>query len=447
MMLWDLVKFKIRTTFRKSIIFSVILILFFMYLEFPFSSNNHLPPLELYGYAIGGIAFISFYFLLGSIYTSFFIQKSDVDFLYMLPFNERDIVIAQSISSLLLSLFSTIFTAYLLFPALSFLSILVVLMVSIMNTFSYFAFKKHRKVASAIITVWMLSSLLKFPFSPLSMVFGYIYGYFILAALDVIVLVLGMRNASVEDLINEFYRRQGVLTQGNKATTSILLYSSSPFVAMLKRNLNFVEIGGRVNLGGVVQQINRRVKLYKMLIITVVIAVVYYIIFTFLLKSQAFFIEDFIAGFIGFYIIMFTSQSAFINEPLWLNLSVMTPIDYARKYVLTKTLSAFIIFLPISVSLILLNPVAGLGSLLIPFVFVYVSSIYARFYPVSQSQMPQYGFRNMTVGYLSAASFIPIYLDVFFPIGGVVATVIFTLPFLLSRGYWEKTFEKTITSL
>ena len=442
-MLWDLIKFKIRTTFRKSIIFSVILVLLILFFEF--SSNTHLSPYALYGYAIGGIAYLSFYFLMSSIYTSVFIQKSDVDFLYMLPFDERDIVIAQSISSFLLSLFSTIFAIYLLFPILSFFSILVVLMVSLMNTFSYFAFKRHRKIASAIITVWMLSSIARFPFSPLSMVFGYIYGYFILATLDVIVLVLAMRNASVEDLVNEFYRRQGLLTQRGKPTTSISLYSSSPFVAMLKRNLNFIEIGGRVNIGGVVQQINRRVKLYKMLIANSAIAAVYYIIFAFLFRVS--FAEEFVVGFTGFYFILFTSQSAFINEPLWLNLSVMTPAEYARKYVLTKTLSLFIIFLPFSISLILLNLTAGLGSLLIPFDFIYVSSIYARFYPVSQSQIPQYGFRNVIAGYLAAVSLIPIFLDVFFPIGGVIATLVFTLPFLLSKSYWEKTFEKTIASL
>jgi len=444
-MLWQLIKFKIKTTFRKSVVLSVILVFLLLYSEFYFSSDAKPSPYAIFGYAIGGISYLSFYFLISSIYTSMFIQKSDVDFLYMLPLEERYIVIAQSISSFLLSLFSTVFAIYLLFPALSFLSILVVLMVSILNTFFYFAFKKHRNIASAIITAWMLSSITKFPFTPLSMVFGYVYGYFILALLDIIVLVLAMRNASIEDLVVEFYRRQGLLTQSGKGTASIPLYSPSPQIAMLKRSLNFIEIGGRVNLGGVVQHITRRVKLYKVLIITSAIAVAYYIIFAFFFKSP--FAESFVVAFAGFYIIMFTSPSAFINEPLWLNLSVMTPIEYARKYILSKTLSLFIIFLPFSISLVLLNPIAGLGSLLIPFAFIYVVSIFARLYPVSQSQMPQFSFRNMIVGYLATASLIPIFLDVFFPIGGVVATLIFTLPFLLSESYWEKTFEKAITSL
>ena len=444
-MLWDLIKFKIKTTFRKSIVFSVILVFIFIYSEFYFSSDTQIPPYVLYGYAIGGVAYLSLYFLLSSIYVSMFIQKSDIDFLYMLPLDERDIVIAQSISSFLLSLFATIFVVYLLFPVLSFLSILVVIMVSIMNTFSYFAFKRHRKVASAIIATWMLSSIAKFPFSPLSMIFGYAYGYFILLALDVLILALGMRNAKIEDLIIEFYRRQGLLTQAGKGTASISLYSSTPLMAMLKRNLNLIELGGRVYLGGVIQQIYRRVELYKVLVVTSAIAVIYYVVFAFLFRSP--FAEEFVIGFAGFYIIMFTSSSAFINEPLWLNLSVMTPIEYARKYVLTKTLALFIIFLPLSISLILLNPIAGLGSLLIPLAFVYDASIFARFYPVSQSQMPQFSFRNMIVGYLASASLIPIFLDVLFPIGGVIATLVFTLPFLLSKGYWEKTFEKTITSL
>jgi len=147
-------------------------------------------------------------------------------------------------------------------------------------------------------------------------------------------------------------------------------------------------------------------------------------------------------------------MSAFVNEPLWLNLSVMTPIEFARKYLLAKTLSVFILFLPISISVILLNPIMGIGGLFIPLAYIYGASVNARFYPVIMSQAPSYDARVLTGSLLVAGAFIPTYLDTFLLIFGVIATLVgvivtlvFTLPFLLSKGYWEKTFEKTITSL
>ena len=456
-MLWDIVKFKIRTTFRRSAIVTYVVVFLILLLYAYSLSHIRLPSSALYELDIVGILVLSLNFLTNSIYSSFFIQKSDVDFLYMLPIEERELEVAYSLSAFLINLLQTIIVAILLYPVISCFSVLIVLMATVMNSFSFFAFKSKRKVIASIITAWMLSSILKFPFSPFSMVFGYIYGYFILIALDVIIVFLGVRNASVEGLVNEFYKRQGLIT--GKPTTSISLYSSSPLMAMLKRNFNFVEIGGRMNLGtGIPYIINVRVKMYKVVAITAAIAIVVYIGFSFFshtfvterVNTQILLsiFEGMIAFISGLFIILFTSLSAFVNEPLWLNLSVMTPIEFARKYLLAKTLSVFAIFLPISISLILLNPEVSAGSLLIPLVYIYVASINARFYPVlMSSQIPSYDIRVLSSSLLLLPSFIPIALDAFFPIGGVIATLAFSLPFLLSKAYWEKTFEKIMTSV
>jgi len=458
-MLWELVKFKVRATFRKSAIAVYAVVLLVLLLNFFSLSYVRVPSPALYELTVIGIIILSLIFLTNSIYTSFFIQKSDVDFLYMLPVNERELEVAYSVSAFLINLISAVVIVIVLFPVISFLSVPVVLMVALMSAFSFFAFKSYRKVISPLIAIWMLSSILRFPFSPFSMLFGYVYGYLILAGLDIITVFLGIKNASIEELINEFYRRQGLLTPPGKITTSISLYSSSPLVAMLKRNFNFIEIGGRINIGtGIPYIINKRVKMYKILPITIVIGIVNYTGFS-LIKSglpniALLVLELNIVLLAGLFIILFTTQSAFVNEPLWLNLSVMTPVEFARKYLLAKTLSVFILFLPISISVILLNPIMGIGSLFIPLTYTYGASVNARFYPVLLSQTPSYDARVLTGGLSVAGAFIPIYLDSFLPIFGVIATLVgvivtlvFTLPFLLSKGYWERTFEKTITSL
>jgi len=452
-MLWQLVKFKMKTTFTKSVLISTILIPFFLYLEVPFfmslsPSTVHyavslltfdtLSPTELYDYAIAGIVYISFIFLMSSFFSPLIIQKSDVDFLFMLSVNEREIVISQIISSFLLNLFSTIFLAYLLFPLISFLSLLIMIMVSILNTFSFFVFKRHKKLLIITITGWILSSIMKFPFSPFSMLFGYRYGYLILGILDIAFILYGIKNVNIEYLTTEFYRRQGILTKEEIPITSVTLYSQSPFIAMLKRSLNFIEIGGRTNVTGMTYVISKRLKIYQVIVITSIIAEIYYIVFTILIRDS--FLEKFTVALVGFFITMLVSSSAFINEPLWLDLSTMTPIEYARKYLLSKMVSLFILFIPISIFTTLLNPVTGVITLLIPFISIYISSIYARYYPILQSQFQQFSFRNIVAAYLSTVSLFPVFLDVFFPILGSIVTMIFVLPFLLSKKYWEKSF-------
>jgi len=438
-MLWQLIKFKIKTTY-KGIAF--LLLGVYVALIPEFVVFYQISPSTMYKLALAdkfdiyAIIFLSLIFLGQNFSPSFFIQKSDVDFLFMVPIDEKEIEIAYSLSAFLITLFQTIFAVILLFPIISYFSILVGLLVSILHSFSFFAFKGKRKIVVPIIATWMLSSIAKFPFTPFSMVFGYVYGYFILAGLDFITVLLGIKNANIEDLIYEFYKREGLLTPKGRITTSVSLFSSSSFVVMLKMNFNFFEIGGII--GGIPYIISRRVEIYKVVATTSAIAITIYVF----VRTAEYALASSIVALVGFLIILLTSSSAFANEPLWLNLSVMTPIEYARKYLLAKTLSVFTAFLPISISLLLLNPATGAGSLLIPFVYIYSASIAARF-----NRSSIIGVRILIANLLLLLSLIPIALDVFFTIAGAITTLAFTLPFLISKGYWEKTFEKAITSL
>lgn len=144
------------------------------------------------------IPLLTLFFLTSIDSPPFFIQKSDVDFLFILPISEKEIVIADSLFTFLTELLLTMSIGILfLFPIISYFSVLVVLLVSVMNAFSFFAFNGKRKIIAYIIIAWMLSSGTMFPFTPFSMIYGYVYGYFILASLAVITLILGIRSASI----------------------------------------------------------------------------------------------------------------------------------------------------------------------------------------------------------------------------------------------------------
>jgi len=437
-MLWQLVKFRFKVDFMfmrsviavlvASYLFPALMVYLLSILHFPFA---------LYLFNILGIVLLTMYFILNSVFPNPRIQKSDIDFLLTLPLEEKELRNAFLLYAFLVNLLITLFPAIFLFPAISYLFLLIVLMTAAMYSFAFFAFK--RKIVVVIIVAWMLSSLLKFPFSPFSMVFGYVYGYYILASLTVITVFLGMRNARVEDLILEYYKRLGLLPPSS--TTSASLYSYSPFITMLKKNLNFLEYGARANLGGYTYFRTIRVKVYEIMIVTALIGIIVYASASLSQNPHlSYFIETYGAWCAGSSALAFITNSAFVDEPLWLYLSAMTPLEFARKYLLAKTLSVYVIFLPISISLLLLNPMTGIGSLFVPLVSIYNASINARFSATTQ-------YYNLFARQLSLLSLIPTFLDFNFPVVGAVVTLAFTLPFLFSRGYWEKTFEKAITSV
>jgi len=220
-MIWQLVKFKIKTFigWKALLVFLAVYLEFILLLSL-FYWNSPSATRELSSrLATSMIYFFSFLFF-GHIFNApLLFEKSDADFLMSLPIDEKDIGITYSLSLLLVDLYISVFAVIILFPAFSHFSVLIVLLTSIMNAFSFFVFKGKRKIIAYVITVWMLFSITKFPFTPLSMLSGYIYGYFILAGLDVMIVLLGIRNVSIEDLINEFYKRQKLLKpRGKKAT-------------------------------------------------------------------------------------------------------------------------------------------------------------------------------------------------------------------------------------
>jgi len=210
-MLWELVKFRFKAINGKAFIILYVVVLLFAVVLYQIFQISQIVSSPLMIYAIGAIVISLFtlFFLMSIDSPPFFIQKSDVDFLFMLPLDKKEVVIAESLfmflSNLLVAMAIGIFF---LFPVISYFFILVAILVSIMNTFSFFAFNGKRKIIAYIIIAWMISSATMFPFTPFSMLFGYIYGYFIFASLAIITLILGIRNASVEDLINEFYKKQ-----------------------------------------------------------------------------------------------------------------------------------------------------------------------------------------------------------------------------------------------
>ena len=161
-----------------------------------------------------------------------------------------------------------------------------------------------------------------------------------------------------------------------------------------------------------------------------------------------FFHLTFISLFIEFILLANFAQASFINEPVWLNLSIMTPIQFARRYLISKLLAIYILFMPVTISFFFYDFSAGIGNLVFPLSFIYLSSVLARIYPVSQNGSQALNVRRFLFSTIGALpEFVITYLSVFFPFYTLIVLLLLTLSFLLSKNFWEKTFEKAISEI
>lgn len=282
------------------------------------------------------------------------VTKSDSDFLVMLPVDDRELIASFILGYFVVSLlFSAVFVAWFVY-ALGLAGLIIppflALAISSMSGTLYNLDNRRKALVSVVMVAWFLSALLRFPFSPLSMFAGYNYGYLILPAFSVVLLALALRRFNYTTFSTLSYTPPGK----QEVKREITFNSRSPFLLMLSRNLKIFEIGGRMNLMGSYTFVSRRIEWWKILSVTTGIGVVIYVLNLLGFRGFA----------LGFYVLLGTwiftvsySNSAFISEPVWLDMNVMSPIQFARYYVLSKAVSILLMLLPIALSFLVLGKI------------------------------------------------------------------------------------------
>jgi len=438
-MILKLIKLKLISIFSKPLLVLLFLVLLFdIYVGLLQASRASTSPYPTIDSPVAnfGIELLSFYFLIYSLIPgNRFVNKSDMDFLFMLPVNEKEIIVTLSLVTFIYNLFLMATLNLLLALIIGYGSFLVITLFSLLISFIGNTLYKLRYIqrlfVSLILTLWFFSAYFGFPLSPLSMFKGYSIAYPILVIFTIFIVFFAIKKVSIQDLVQE-----GGLQSTKSIKSSLTFNSSSVLLTMLKKNLNIIELGGRIGAGGT-QYLIARITIHYLSLGTIGLALVSY-----------FFHVAIVSIFLEFMLLVNFAQASFINEPIWLNLSVMTPIQFARRYLLSKVISLYILFLPITVSFFLYNLEAGIGNLILPLTFIYLSSVLARFYPVSQSGNQAINIRRFifsTVGLLLV--FVITYLSLIFPIYTFIAVLTLTIPFLLSKNFWEKTFEKAISEI
>ncbi|ABP95395.1 MULTISPECIES: hypothetical protein [Metallosphaera] len=379
------------------------------------------------------------------------VTKSDSDFLVMLPVDDRELIASFILGYFVVSLlFSAVFVAWFVYAlGLSGLVIppFLALAISSMSGTLYNLDNRKKAVVSVVMVAWFLSALARFPLSPLSMFAGFWYGYVILPVFSLVLLVLALKRFNYATFSTMSYTPPGK----QEVKREITFNAGNPFLLMLERNLRIFEIGGRMNLMGSYTFVSRRIEWWKILSITAGVGIAIYVLSALGFRSFQ----------LGFYVLLGTwiftvsySNSAFISEPIWLDMNVMSPIQFARYYVLSKALSVGLMLLPISLSFLALGRIGIAVAMLVdlPLSSIMIISLYARFYQINFQNPMTFSPSRYLVGFLTMIPLVGIVLIAFLPTPGVMEGVtvfeaLISLPFLAMKRYWERVVEKIVTTV
>jgi hypothetical protein len=388
------------------------------------------------------------------------IIKSDVDFLFQLPIDSKELALGLIISNTIVSLTFMVAISSFFIPSLGLLAFPTLFLISLippsLSVITYSLPLKSRISIAFLIVLWDASALMGNPFSPLSMFFGYYEGYFLLALLDVLLLYLAITRFNTVGLASGYFA-----PEEKEVMKSISFSTSTPFMAMLIKNLHFFEIGGRSNILTAQTFFVRRVDVRWLILVFTIIGVVFLVLLKIIYRpvvnptviNATYYTIIAYSILIPYMVMFFFVISAFAFEPLWLYLSIMTPLELARNYISSKIIAIEVVLLPYIILIgIAEGPIVAMDLLIgIPLSIIFVISTSARFYPVNPAQ----GRVNMTPSSIlfSFISVIPI-LGSLAGAFGVISLVIYlaflaiiSLPFMFSEGYWEKTFERYITMI
>jgi hypothetical protein len=417
-MLAKLVKFVLLTRFSKPLLG---LVSFFLIYDVVIRSVTTGNSPEFSGgfsyYAVGAsIFFITVSLLFGGL----FILKSDRDYLLTLPLKRRELSFslftAQFVGSGITILFlfgfylagaGTIQTTIVLGADLAILAAVVTSLGVVSNIIS----TRGRIGLAMLLGVWCLSSLFGDPFTPVSPFAGsLVYGSITLFGFAIIIVPVALRELA--------YLELGSMRSLLRATSSeykktMSFAGKSPVRAIYSYHLSFLELVGRVNLGGSTSYRAARVKTSTVLLVSGALAAIYLLLtglspFAGLLSRPFVIVLPILMGIIT---LVLMSQGTFSNERGWLAFTAMDPAVYLRHLLLSRAVSTLAITGPFAVANIVLafrGVPAALNSSIVLLVTVSSASILATYLVARLGAVQQVKEEGMMPGQFDLKQFLAI---------------------------------------
>lgn len=430
-MLAKLIKFVIVTRFSKPLLG---LVAFFLAYEtiigiFAGVRGNNFSGGFSY-YAVGAsILFIVLSLFLGGL----FVLKSDRDYLLTLPMSRRDLSLALFIAQFLGSGISIVFlygfyvagastlvTTLVLIVDLALLGLLVTSLGVVSNILGTW----KRILIGLALGVWSLSSLLGFEFTPVSPFTGsLLYGSIVLFGVTMIAVPVALRELGHLELGSI---RTLLRSTGSEYKKNVTFSGKSPIRAIYTYHLSFFELVGRFNLAGATSFRATRVKTRTVVLISTIIAGVYWFVsapgLTNIAPSRAGVIVVPVVS--GIVILVLMLQGVFSSERGWLAFTAMDPARYLRHLILSKMVSSLAIVGPFAVAdvvLFFLGVERALNSLIILVVTIPSASVLSIYLLARVGDVQQVREEGMMPGQFNLRQLLVI-LPIYAVVGLIIAS-------------------------
>jgi hypothetical protein len=439
-MLGKLIKFVVRTRFSRPLL---ALVAFFLIYETAIGSLTTGSGTSPYsgGFSYYAVGASIFFMVMSLLFGGLFVLKSDRDYLLTLPLSRRELslslFIAQFIGSGITVLFlygfyvplSTSSTdTILLIADLALLSCVVTALSVVANILS-----NWQRVALAIgLAAWSSTSLLGFPFTPVSSFTGnLLYGSIAILLTAVVFVPLALRELAYIELGSV---RSLLRSTGSEYKKTMSFSGRSQIRAIYSYHLSFLELVGRMNIGGSTSYRTTRIKTSTVLIISVVASAAYLILN---IKTP---LGGFLPGGISYSPIVFVlpillgavvlalmSQGTFSNERGWLAFTAMDPATYLRHLLLSRALSTLAIIGPFGVADLLLGflgNASAVNAAIVLLATVPAASMISAFLVARVGAVQQVKEEGMMPGQFDVRQFVAI-LPVYLVIGLIIVSELF----------------------
>jgi hypothetical protein len=451
----ELIKFVIFSRVpKRSIIFYISFAILFGYIgyisyyEAPYYVNEEFRYLSVF--------YLTIMIAVSPFNTRFGLaSKSDSDFMALLPFDDDKIIASLILGSFIVNVIFLSIFMYWFIEALGIAGATTIpafaLLSSSLPAVLYNLNNRRKILIDLVMVTWFISAIFNFQLSPLSMFYGYFEGYVISYAFAFVTFSIALKKFNFSS-----YSNFTVSSEKGEVKEEISFKSSNPLVLTLTRNLRILEVGGRVNWMGVSTFVSRRVELWKVMLGSSISAIILYFILS-RINDGSFLVFYVLFG--GWFFMIMIASAAFITEPIWLDMNVMTPEEFARYYLTSKALSIAIILSPFAILSLILGYLGdALGFIVfIPLSSIFIMSLYARYYQQRYNMPINVSPIRLLVSLLTSIplipliilSFLPAYLILCLPImfSFIVFYLTISLPFIFSKSYWESTIEKIVTSV
>lgn len=404
------------------------------------------------------VAYATFFMTFSAFSGGLAVLKSDRDYLFMLPIKKSRLIFSLFIAQIIV--LGTAVVAFIGFY-LPFLGLnaweagvsylLFILFITSISTYVGDLPTVRKALISVLLAIWGISPYFGFRYSPTAIFFGHaISGIDVLFPITILSMILTIRKLSNVSL--EYQR--SITREGNAEFKNTLKFDRYKGLrALYYLSINYITISGRSGgIGYGIRYFSNRIKLTTLLIIMTILSLIYFII-----SWKIFFaylqITTIVVTMISISFFYSFTQSSIANERPWLSFTSMDPGKYLSHFSLSKTISTFIITIPLILANVGLYLIGGKYAITqIPtLVIAFPSFLIISFYIITRFNIiPQMKEEGVMPGQMRGRQMffaIPIYILIFISIissinllSGIIASMILliiSVATLLNKKIWR----------